>query len=247
MRVPEIYNIEVQCWVFEGGTPSNWQFSFENSAFILELKNGQANFRFKYPLTSMKEAEDRVAEFLKSWEGDILLQTGPIRRHFEIRGYRAPGHGGMVWVHGSLSVAGDLAEANTRQQTPWRRHPYWKEPLVAALVRRYEDYRCGRERLSVLGFLCLSALQHAFGGRKALAGKLKIELAVLNELGRLVSTVGSYGSARKINPGHDLRDFSPEEEYWIESVTRHLIVRAGDLFKGRALVSILTMQDLPQL
>ena len=245
MKSTQIADIEVQVNVREGNIPSSWEFSHENEAFRLKVGNGQAIFYFKYPLATLEEAEGRIDEFLRSWEGDMLIQTGPVRRLFQIIGCRAPGHPGYVQSYGRVSFAAN--EPIIRQRTPWRRHRYWEIPLVAALIKSYEDYRCGRERLSVLGFLCLSALQHAFSGRKALAKGLDIELPVLNELGRLVSTIGSYGSARKIDRGHDLREFSLEEEYWMEVVSRELIVRAGEVFGGSRTGTRLTMQDLPSL
>jgi hypothetical protein len=248
MQNLQIVNIEVQCNVFEGANLSNWNFSHENGAFFLKIAEGRAMFLFKYPLAAMEEAERLVAEFIGSWEGDMLLQTGPVRRRFQTTGCRAPGRGGYVHVSGLIRFAGDLVEATIRQKAPWRIPRYREIAIVSALIQRYEDYRSGRERLSVLGYFCISALQHAFNGdRKVLAEKLEIEVAVLNALGRLVSTVGSFGSARKINRESELRDFSPNEEYWLESVSRELIERAGEVFSGRRAGAKLTMHDLPSL
>lgn len=245
MTVAEIHHIEVTCTIREGERPCDWRFAHENSAFVIDIADGSATFRFKYPLSSLDEAERRVTDFLRSWEGDMLLQGGPLRRRFRISGSRAPGHGSHAYAYAHATIGGALAEANTRRQKPWRRHRYWEFPLPAALIQRYEDYRAGRERLAVLGFLCLSALQHSFGGRKALAAKLSIEMDVLNELARLVSTVGTYRSARKVDKDHELREFTPDEEYWIESVAKELIWRAGEVFSGHRLGSVLTRMDLP--
>lgn len=247
MGLPGIHGMEVSCWVHEGEKRSDLQCVHENSAFTIEVRSGTAVFRFKYPLSSFEEAEERVNDFLRSWEGDMLLQVGQIPREFRIEGCRAPGYGGHAYAYLKYSVAGALAEENTRRQTPWRRHRYWGIPLIDALVQRYEDYRNGRERLTVMAYLCLSALQHAFGGRKAVAVRLKIEPAVLNELGRITSEVGSYGSARKIDQGHELRELTSEEEHWILSVTRHLIDRAGAVFSKRDVKLTLGLGDLPKL
>jgi hypothetical protein len=55
------------------------------SPFALEINNGTAIFRFNHPLHSFDDAERRLGEFLSSWEGEMLLQTGPRRREFSVK------------------------------------------------------------------------------------------------------------------------------------------------------------------
>lgn len=247
MRSPEIHDIEVRCLVLEGESRSAWELVAENTAFSINLKRGDATFLFKYPLSSLDYGEQKVDEFLRSWEADVLFQTGRERRRFRISGSSAPGHGCQTYVYGQVTIGGRLAEENTRRKTPWKRHRYWDIPLVDSLIQRYEEYRCGHERLTVLGFLCLSALSHAFDGRKALANRLNFDDSLLSELGRLVSTVGTHATARKISRDHDLRELTPLEEYWLESVTRELIRRAGEAYNGRIMESRCSLSDFPSL
>ena len=119
--------------------------------------------------------------------------------------------------------------------------------MVASLVERYQDYRAGREKLSVLGFLCLSALEAYFSGRPAVARVLNIETKVLSHLGMLVSAVGTYRSARKIARQHHLRDFTEQESFWLEAVIRELIKRAGAIASGRDSPTRLRLTDLPPM
>jgi hypothetical protein len=247
MPVTDIAEIEVSCTVREGSSLSAWEANFESSAFSVVIRAGKAIFRFKYPLSSLDEAERRLRDFLHSWEGDLLLQGAARRRTIQIAGSSAPGHGSRAYAYLHATIGGPLAEANTRYQTPWRRHRYWELPLVASLIARYEDYRRGRERLSVAGFMILSALEHAFGGRSAAATALNVDKRTLSELGRLVSTVGTYRSARKMSANHELRELSDQEQWWLESALRELLRRAGEAQSGRGNPARLTPAELPLL
>ncbi len=247
MTLPEIAGIEVSCTVREGHQDSTCECNFDNSAFAVVVQQGRAIFRFKYPLSSLDEAEHRVSDFLTSWEGDLLLQGGPVRRRILVVGSSAPGYGerGYGYLHGTLT--GPLAEANTRRYTPWKRHRYWEVPLVASLIHRYEDFRRGKELLSVLGYITLSALEHAFGGRSGLAQALNVERRILAEIGRLVSTVGTYQSARKITGRHEFREFTEQEQWWLESVIKEILRRSGETLTGRHNPARLTFLELPPL
>jgi hypothetical protein len=115
------------------------------------------------------------------------------------------------------------------------------------LIQRYQAYRQFREQLSVVGFICLSALQHAFGGRAKLVDALRIDRAVLNRFGALVSEVGTLATARKVDKNHDFRSFTASEQHWVEAVIRELINRAGQTFDGSAPLALLTEKELPPL
>jgi len=244
-----IRDVQVTYFVWENKGPSSWSFRYENTAFILEVNEGAGVFAFKYPLPSLEAAERVADEFLRSWAGEMLLQTGPTYREFRMTGSRAPGHGGRVFAVGSVSISGPQAEANTRLQEPWRRHPYWHQPLVRSLISRYESYRRGRESLAVVGYLSVTALERAFGSRKALRQALNIDERVLHKLTGLVSTVGTLETARKIEkPGvHQDRELSATEQFWIETVLRHLLMRAGEASDGRSPGTLLSLADLPPL
>jgi hypothetical protein len=243
-----IGDAEVFVSIREGSEKSALRLLTENSALAIEIAKGRGVFRLKHAVSSLDEAERRVSEFLRSWEADVLLQGGPVRRDLEIFGSRATGESRQrAHVRLVSSMSGEQAEANTRLYFPWRRHRFWDDPLLASLIARYEAYRRGRERLTVLGFLCLTALNSAFGGRKALELRLRIDAAVLREFSRLVSTVGGYDTARKISAQHELRDLTTCEVHWVESVVRELIQRAGSAAVGEQLATQLALKDLPSL
>ena len=252
----EIAAIEVTCSVREGGQPCAWGFAFENSAFSVTIGGGTARFRFRDPLASFEEAERRVNSFLHSWEGDLVLQTGSAHRDFVISGTSAPGRGGRSYLYGTATVSGPLAEANTRRYEPWRRHRYYELPLVASLVQRYEDYKTGRERLSVLGYVCYTVISAQMrddsirarrGGKGLVARRLGIEPKVLHKFTELTSRIGTVATARKWDgEHHEPREYTASEKFWLERVTLELIRRFGEINSGRQ-VDQLGLSDLPQL
>lgn len=249
LAMRKIEDVTIQCRVLENGKPSSSTTHFENSAFEVKIEGGRAVFKFKDPVSSLEEAERRVREYLKSWCGDQDLQTGGTRREIELESVSAPGHGGRFYGPiMTTKITGPQAEANTRRYSPWRRHRHYNQPLISSLIQRYEDYRRGRERLAVLGYLCLTALESKFGGRSQVARSCRIDSAVLETLGRLVSTVGTHYTARKIGKAnHQLRSFTEEEVFWLERTIHQLIGRAGAILLGEQLASQLSMRDLPIL
>lgn len=239
--------LEVALLVRENGDVSSLDLDAESSAYVLEIRKGHGKFTFKHPQPSIEEAERVVEDFLRSWEADRLFQTGLVRREIQIVGGSGQGLGSWANLYASVSVTGPVAEANTREKNPWKRHQFWHLPLVASLVARYEDFKRGRERLTVLGFLGLSALQQAFGGRKALAKALNVDMAILNGLGHIASSVGTYSSARKIGANHEMRELTAAESYWLERVISELIWRSGLVLGGQEAPSTLRLADLPRL
>lgn len=239
--------LEVALLVRENGSVSSLNLNAESSAYVLEIRKGHGKFKFKHPQSSIEEAERIVDDFLRSWAADRLFQTGLVRREVQIVGGSGQGLGSWANLYASVSITGPAAEANTRERNPWKRHQFWHLPLVASLVARYEDFRRGRERLTVLGFLCLSALQQAFSGRKGLAKALNVDMAVLRKLGQIASSVGTYSSARKIGPNHEMRDLTGAESYWLERVISELIWRSGLVLDGQEAPAQLRLADLPSL
>jgi len=219
--------VTVYYTVLEGGRPSTWSNSFENSAFRFTAENGTASFEFKTPFTRHDAAEQRTTDYLKSWDAVCRLQSGRVRRDFVMKGSDGPGSGSRAYILGSLNFVGPEGEAIRRRDLPWELCEFEEDPLVRGLITRFEDYLSGKERLAVVGYFTLSALESAFRNRAALAEALAIGNRILTTLGRLVSSVGSWTSARKIGADHDLREFTPGETFWMESALRALIDRAG--------------------
>jgi hypothetical protein len=244
MTLLEMRNAEVIFEVLEDCKPSLWEHEYENSALTLEIKKGLAVFILRYPVSSFEEAASRTQEFLGSWEADIILQSGKVRRVFRLQSVRVPGFGGAAFfqIHGACG--GPQAEANTVQQAPWRRHRYYGDPVLHSLVERYQDFRRGREKVTVLGWMCLTALKALCRNSGGVEVHCNVSRNVVTTLGRLVSSLGTYRSARKIaGEQHQLRELTDQEAFWIEVTVRELLRRAG----AGDVQPTLTLEELPPL
>lgn len=229
--------------VLEGGSPSPWEFSYENSAFRLEIRDGEAEFAFRYPLT-VNEGIARVNEFVRSWQGDRALQTGSLPRDFRLLGWATPFRQVGPLHRMVATVSGPKAAANTRRQMPWRRHEFYEIPILRALIGRYEAARAGSESLQVVAYLCLTALNDYFG-EGGVRAACSISENVLRKITNLSSTSGDYATARKISSNHDLRELNAHERHWLETALCELLSRAGIVLQGHPLEGTLTQDDLP--
>lgn len=239
---------EVVYNVLEGNQPSTWTFCLENAAFSLEIKDGQAIFHLKNAISKLDEATQRTEGYLLSWGAELVLQTGDHRREFVLSSREAPGLGGQAFVHGTATVVRP-PELFTPflLANPWLVPAFPEDQLVTALIEGYGRYRVGRDRLSVVAYLCLTAAEKVFGGRANAGSVCRIQSAVLGTLGRLTSTVGSYGTARKIQRDVAVTEYTGAEQFWMERVTCELIRRLGCVRAGTDIVTPLGMSSLPPL
>jgi hypothetical protein len=97
-----------------------------------------------------------------------------------------------------------------------------------------------------MAYFCLTYVQSVAGNRSKASGLFGIHRDVLNEIGRLTSTVGDAATARKWDNLQDRRPHTPNEEQWIDAAIRALIHRVGEHAAGATLQQI-TMADLPPL
>jgi len=240
---------KVHYLVYEGNNFSKFELALSNSAFDLTISQGRAVFSLKFDVASLDQAINYVTDYMASLEADMALQTGPVRRVFWGPSVKAPGLGERgPDVRAEVRIGGPHAEAIGRQLYPWKNYDYSKIPLIASLIERYAAYGRGEERISVLGYLVLSALETTFDDREGVAKTCKISGKVLKKFAGLVSGVGSYQSARKISSKHRLREFTERENYWLETVTRQLIDRAGAAMNDEAdRLTALDMEGLPPL
>lgn len=239
---------EVIYQVLEGGRPSTWVFCLENAAFSLEIEKGQAIFHLKNTVSKLDEATQRTESFLSSWDAELALQTGDRRREFILSSREAPGLGGQAFAHGTATVTRPPALVTPfLLSNPWLAPAFPGDELVTALIEGYERYRRGRDRLSAMAYLCLTAAENARGGRAAVSRDCRIQPKVLQTLGRLTSTAGSYGTARKIQRDVAVREYAPEERYWMERATCELIRRLGSARAGTDIETDLAMSSLPPL
>jgi hypothetical protein len=237
-----------------GQVDTTFNAQVENSAFHLSGTTGRAVVTLNVEW-SREEAERHLHEYFCSWEADMHFRTAATPRTFKLTGLRMRS-GADMWFGPTMmiNIVGERARANHRRNHPWLYPKYAEHPLVGALVRRYQAARCGNELLAVTAYFCLSALEQAVpattpgkGRRDRFCNFFGVHADVRSKLGDLVSSVGTFATARKIDQKHEERDLTSGEIYWIETLLRLLIDRAGRVFAGEPVGAEIAMQDLPPL
>ena len=206
MRVEEFAGLEFEFRAYEGDEPCRFEAEHEYpNALSVTVEDGLVRLQFRDRL-SVDEASRRANEYLRSWQGDRLLQTGMQRRIFHCVGYVVPGRGRVARLGITATVTDPNLRENTEKHFPWRRADLEEDALIASLIMRYEDCRAGRERMTACGYLVLTALESAFQGRARMCQELLVGRKVADTLGELVSRVGDYTTARKMTKsGHHNR------------------------------------------
>jgi hypothetical protein len=134
-----------------------------------------------------------------------------------LNGSEGPGAGWRgPYLYATLNFTGAANEAARKREFPWVFSEFDGDPLIRGLVTRFEDYLKGRERLPVVGYFTLSALEHAFGDRQKLSSCLAFGDRVLSTLGRLVSGA----DLRTLQETGGWSDLSLVERYAHTSVSR---------------------------
>jgi len=131
---------------------------------------------------------------------------------------------------------------------------------VEIMCHRFSDHLQGKERLTHMGYFCLTAVEkvgapHREGARSRAAIALQIDLEVLDALGDLTET-GDLHEARKVvlppmKPGkrkHVQRPLTGVEKRWIQEVVKSLIRRVAE-FEANPTGSLtpITMADFPTI
>jgi hypothetical protein len=188
-----------------------------------------------------------VHEYLTSFDADCLLQGTSPRREFRLDSGEYVGGGEFsIGLYGTVTYGGPEAEARWRRDFPWRYHRFREDDVTSALISRYEEYRRGREKLLVMAFFCLSALETLLRGRHGVARALNVHHRVLVRLGELVTNTGTLLTARKISRQHRAVDPTASEREWIERTVREIIVRVGSVRAGMPATAISPLKDLPE-
>ena len=151
----------------------------------------------------------------------------------------------MLRAHagGYAVVGGTLSFHITRRQYPDPPLAFRLNPDAESMWLRYQGYLDGREPLQGMAYFCLTVLEATTGGRKHAAERYRIDLQVLNKIGKLTSEHGDPMSRRKATA---LRPLTGSEREWLEAAVKMMIWQLGDTRDASAL-PVLKMSDLPRL
>jgi hypothetical protein len=232
------------------------RISLKTPDFQLDLADGVLVLTPNGHFADEASARAAAQPLLDAWEISVALERGrrDMRFVFESADImdRSPPPPGVQVCNVGMAIEVDTAVgltftviAHTYPEPP---KGFVAGPEVVAMWHRYERSQSGGEPLASMAFACLSMAQHFHGGRKALAARLGIDLAVLDCLGQLSSEVGDRSEARKFDQSATFRPHTPAEKEWIQAAVRVLILRMGERAAGpNAALPPLTMTDLPKL
>jgi hypothetical protein len=207
---------------------------------------------------TVETARECVEEFLRAWELDAALNADKKEFSFAFKGSNvidrkpSPGavRGKAIGVM-SLFVAVDEAKVE-KVKSAYPAPPSGLKPSLdtETMWHHYSRFLEDREKLTSMGFYCLSLLQWRTGtktARQDIATQYGIDLEVLKTLGTLTSDIGDLTSARKLEMSSQVRPHTPKEVKWVKAAVKMLIRREAEYDNDpTATRAQITMKDLAQ-
>lgn len=200
-------------------------------------------------------AREAIEPFLRAWEieTDLNQNVEMIRFKFDRveivdRDPSPPGASQVIHAEaGSCVLVGSSATLHlTCSKYPDPPTGFRVTPEVQHAHRRWLGFRAGREPLQAMAYFVLTVLESSAGGRQAAARAYQIDSDVLGTIGRLSSTKGDEGTARKAGAHNQYQDLSGRERQWLEEAVRLVILRLGEHASG-AHGSLITLKKLPAI
>lgn len=241
MRKPRVQTLKYELVTgtyhsFNNPSPITW----ETDEFEARLENGFLVCELKGDYSTIGAAQLAVDPYVKAWEIDVALSWGRGEFRFKfvdgevIDLNPTPPEGNLVTVTSDLTLLWNVHAKTKVNHAAYPNPPqhFTVTPDVATLWQRFEGYADGREPLLSMAFFCLSMVEYMASGRSAACRKFNIEPKVLGELGRLTTTMGDGGTARKLNKGSTRLPLSKKEKLWVESAVKMLIRQVGECCSG---------------
>jgi len=229
---------------------------FETDDFKGTLKNNAFKIEFKKRYDSIDNARIVAERFLKAWEIKTTLEKGKNEFSYDFRCGKIveqpSGQDVATQLKGTIVAKATVNGVLTVERSIYPAPPtnFKITPDVISLYNRWIDYIEGREKILSMAYFCLTVIVNSAGvsknRRKIAALKYKIDINVLNTLGKLSSEYGDLATARKISKKGTLKPLSTQEINWIETCIKMLIKRLAQLNSISTLQKI-TMENLPTI
>ena len=232
----------------------------ELPGFRYRLEDGVVTAEMKEHHATVEAARECVEVFLRAWELDAALAADKNEFGFAFQRSnvvdRTPvppaAAGGKSVAVMNLFVMADAASVE-KVKTSYPPPPSGLKPSLdtETMWHHYSRYLEDREKLTSMGFYCLSLLQWRTGSKTArqdVATRYRIDLEVLKTLGTLTSDIGDLNSARKLEKTSQVRPHTVKEVMWIKAAVKMLIRRKAEHDHDPAAARVqITLSDLPQL
>lgn len=228
-------------------------------AFRYRLADGVLRVEMKEHHATVETARERVEEFLRAWELDAALSADRNEFGFKFGGanvidrHAPPGAARGSAVAGMGLVCMATRPTVRKEKSAYPPPPSGLKPSLdtETMWHHYSRYLDDREKLTSMGFYCLSLLQWRTGGKTArqdVAARYRIDPDVLKTLGTLTSDVGDLSSARKLEKSSQVRPHTEKEVAWVRAAVKVLIRRKAEYdYDPTAGLRQITMGDLPAL
>jgi hypothetical protein len=259
----EMNDPHVELLIYRVVTPADVSFNNPPAidgdlpAFRYRLENGCLTVTLKDHFVTQREARDCVEGFLRAWELDAALKADKSEFRFAFQQShvidRKPSsaRGKVMDVMDMFVMTDEVKVENVKAAYP--SPPSRLKPSLdtETMWHHYSRYLEDREKITSMGFYCLSLLQWRTGSKKArqaVADQYKIQKDVLDMLGTLTSDVGDLTTARKLESCSQVRSHTVKEVEWIKAAVKALIRRKAEYdHDPAATLPELTLSDLPGL
>jgi len=226
--------------------------------FELSLSGENAIFTMKQHYSSADDAKAVVEPYLRAWDIMIGLAYDPddLKLKFDHADIidRAPlsNNKKMINLQVHISnhvVVSDKVHAHvSRGKFPPFPKSFKASPDAETMYLRYKYFREEKESLTAMAYMCLTVFQASAGGRKEAVKMYCIDYDILDTLGRLTSTKGGPGEARKYPKNGKFDPLHAKEKEWIVSVVKALIRRAGEYaHDDKVKLNQISIKDFPEL
>lgn len=239
---------------YEDAPPLRYSDSPE---FDLTVDDNIARFEFKKFYATEDEALEAVEPFVKQWEFESTLQSGP--SNFSLRYSEAeiidrnppppePGAGNAVTIATlpSITATGGVLLLNPHYPPPPSGGSVDPDdPYVAKMKRRFDEYRLRRAKLPATAYFCVTVLEEKYGSRKEAARKCGVSKKVLDKIATLATDKGGE-DARKAAGADD--EYTNQERRFLNQAVVEVIIRTAQVAADASQnIPQITMADLPSL
>jgi hypothetical protein len=204
--------------------------------FIVRLENALARVEMLSHAATPEGARALVEPFLRAWQMKAAFSGRRMQFEFEsasVIDRNPPSEEIALAFSDHLTMSMTFA-SSIEEQLDVGTYPAPPQPMVLTadvetLLARHTVFVEGREPLTAWANFTLSYIEHRLAAsRRDAARKFNVSFSVLNEIGRLASTVGDVRTARTIHREWENRPHTAAENEFLLVATRRLIERVAE-------------------
>lgn len=206
----------------------------------------------KAVFTSIEEARAAFEPMIRAWEAHFELSDRGFPVTFEfafgiLEDASAPDReSSREAQYATVDPGGFIVRK--LESSPPPPPPEWFSavpPVVDELRRSWRRVQAGHALTLDRAYWCLTVLEATYGGRRRAAAALRVDMKILETVGRLCAAEDRL-RGRKVG-GRGPSSIRHEDEVWLRAAIPRLILRVAEVELVAPGVANLRMADLPQL